>query len=563
MTTAAPPQCAVAAYARDVVSGRILAGEFVRLACQRHLDDLVRADGVTLRWNQAEADAVIQFFGYLPQFQGRWALQRLILLPWQAFCVGSVFGWQLWDARLDRWVRRFRESFISVARKQGKTTLAAGIALWLLDFDHEPGAQVFAAACKRDQAKQCWQAAERMVALTPMLSRRIAHLSSSSRLVVRDTASYFAPLGRDSDSEHGLNPHGAIIDELHVHPTRDMVDALTTAIGARSQPLIWYITTAGVEGESIYTETDDRARRVVQGIAPDDRLFVYLATLDDGDEWTDPAVYIKGNPSLGVTIQVEDLIAERDKAMTTPGLQNVFKRLRLNIRTSQETAWLDVNQWDACAVDTLEREGLKVLGVDLGGNADLSAAAVLTMDDEGGLDIALRFWMPRERVSYMEQRDGVPYAAWIQAGWITPTDGDWRDDAAILHDLYELCGERGIHEVMFDPHGFGYIGSQLGGMGLTVARVPQTFGELGPATAHFENQLSRGQVAHLGNPVMRWMVTNVSVDQSREGARKPSRYGAIVYKKHIDGLSAVVTGLARLLRMTTTETVIDGEVLWV
>jgi phage terminase large subunit-like protein len=180
------------------------------------------------------------------------------------------------------------------------------------------------------------------------------------------------------------------------------------------------------------------------------------------------------------------------------------------------------------------------------------------MDKDGGIDVDVRFWMPRDRVVPLEQRDGVPYAAWVKDGWITPTDGDWRDDQAILDDLYTICGDRGINEVMFDPHGFGYIGSTLAGMGIVTARVSQIFSELGAPTEHLENAIEKKSVSHLGNPLMRWMVSSASVDTNRDGARKPSRWGAMKHKKHIDGVSALVTGLARLLRMDSQ----DGDWTW-
>ncbi len=529
------------AYARAVVSGKVLAGNLVRLACQKHLDMLARPpEGV--RWNADEAEAVCGFFGQLKQYKGRWAGEPFELLDWQAFVVGSIFGWQRYDPLRGKWLRLYREAYISVARKNGKTSAAAGIGLWLLDFDYEHAAEVYFAATKRDQARQAFDTAVHIVQQSDGLRGRVRHLSSVSKLIVPETASVLAPLGRDSDSEHGLNPSAAVIDELHVHRNRDMVDALETAVGAREQPLIVYITTAGVEGASIYVETDDRARRVVQGISRDPALFVYLATLDDDDDWTDPSVYVKANPSLGATIQLDELVAERDKAIATPGRQHAFRRLRLNQRTHSETAWLDLARWDACA-GALKRKGRRLIGVDLGGRQDLSAAVEVTWDATG-YDIRPHFWMPAELVDEAEERDGVPYRAWAEDGWITLTPGDYRDDARIADDLSRL--HAGAIEFDLDVWNSSTLTTPLQDRGYLCVLVQQHAGILSPAVALLEEAVSSGKLTHDGSPVMRWMVANTSLEERRDGARRPVKMDTQRNRRHIDGVSALLDALARV-----------------
>jgi len=539
----------VLAYARSVVAGEIVTGELVRLACERHLDDLKRGAERGLRWNQAEADRVMDLFGCFRQYKGEWAGKALTLLPWQQFVVGAVFGWERWDEERGRWLRRFTEAYVSVARKNGKSTIGGGFEVVLLDFVGEAGAEVYVAATKREQARECHDTAVHIVQDTPGLHPRIQWTKTTNHLVVPATRSKVLALGRDSDSEHGKNPNGYIIDELHVHPNRDMVDALETATGARAEPLGLYITTAGIEGASIYTETDDRAQRVVRGIEHNDRMFVYIATLDRDDDWRDPSCYIKSNPSLGETLQLSDLIAERDKAMKTPGRQNTFKRLRLNMRTGQETAWFDLKQWGSCHVDELSRTGRTTVGVDLGGNRDLSAALRVTMDAEG-IDIEPTFWMPRDKVQEASERDQVPYQAWIEAGHIIATEGDYRDDDAIAHDLIDIATEAAAIEVDIDAWQSGHVTTVLADAGIEVVKVPQTFAELGQASEYLENAITKGTLHHAGNPVMTWMIANVSAQVHPEGtAKKPSKRAALKHRKHIDGVSALVTALARLIRM--------------
>jgi phage terminase large subunit-like protein len=468
-------------YALDVVGGRIRTGKYVRLAAQRHLDLLesVRTGArLDLRWNQDEAEAVFTFFAHLPQYQGRWADKPLELLDWEAFAVGCVFGWQLYDPDLKRWVRLYREAYVRVARKNGKSTLCGGVGLWCLDFDGESGAQVYAVATKRDQAKQVWTVAQQMVERKPQLASRIAHLRAVSRLIVYETMSVFAALGRDSDTEHGLNPSAVLLDELHIHKDRGMLDAMDTAIGAREQPIIWYITTAGVAGASIYNETDERMRKALDGRAPNERAFVLIYCLDDDDDWRDSSLYIKANPSLGHTVQLAELEAERDKAISTPGRRNSFIRLRLDTDTQAETAWLDIEKWDACQVDALGRDGARHLGVDLGGRQDLSAAVKVTRASDGGLDVDARFWMPEAVVDEAEERDGVPYRAWMEEGWITPTSGDYRDDHAIAEELQTFAAD--VEEIDLDTWNSTTLLGLLADLGPEIVLIPQTFPSLSP-----------------------------------------------------------------------------------
>lgn len=425
------------------------------------------------------------------------------------------------------------------------STLCGGVGLWGLDFDGEPGAQVYAVATKRDQAKQVWTVAQQMVERKPQLASRIAHLRAVSRLIVYETMSVFAALGRDSDTEHGLNPSLVLLDELHIHPDRGMLDAMDTAMGAREQPLIWYITTAGVAGASIYNETDERMRKALDGRAPNERAFVLIYCLDEDDDWRDSRLYLKANPSLGHTVQLAELEAERDKAISTPGRRNSFIRLRLDTDTQSETAWLDINQWDACQVDALERTGSRHLGVDLGGRQDLSAAVKVTRSTDGGLDIDARFWMPEAVVDEAEDRDGVPYRAWIEDGWITLTSGDYRDDQAIADDVKTFAAD--VDEIDLDTWNSTTLLGLLADLGPELVLIPQTFPSLSPGVTEVERAVTTKQLAHRGNPVLRWMITNTALEENRDGGRKPVKVDRLKRRRHIDGVSAMLDAVVRLL----------------
>lgn len=543
------------AYARAVVRGQIVTGKLVRLACERHVRDLRTGTERGLRWNVELADRAIDFFSYLTQSKGRWAGESLTLEPWQQFIIGSVFGWQRRDESIGIWVRRFRRALVEIARKNGKTTMSAGVGLYLLDFDGEPGAEVYAAATKKDQARICWDEAARMVARTRALKRRINVIPSRANLHIIETASKFEALSADSDSTDGLNPHAYLVDELHAHRNRGLVDVLETATGARSQPLGWYITTAGIAGISIYQETHDYCCQVVEGLIEDDEQFIYIASLDPDDDWTDPANYIKANPNLGVSITLDELVKERDRAMAIPGRQNAFKRLRLNVQTEQVERWLDVGTWDALAIEGLTLDDMRgrtcYAPLDLSSTTDITCLGLLFPrdgDDEDAAEFVWipQFWVPAVAIQERAQRDRVPYPQWRDEGWIFETEGDVVDQDAVKVRLREIADDYGIEivEVPFDRWGAVKLATELQQEGLTVVPVGQGYASLSAPSKELERLMLSGDLVHDGNPVMRWMVANVAIEQDPAGNIKPSKRKST---ERVDGISALVTGLSRAI----------------
>ena len=529
------------------MSGEILAGQLVRQACERHLRDLRDGSRRGLGWDADEAQRRIEFCSYLRQSKGRWAGQPLVLEPWQQFVVGSTFGWKRRDG-----TRRFRRSYISVARKNGKTTLAAAIGLQLVDFDGEPGAEVYVAATKRDQARLCWDEAARMVRQTPSLRRRIGIVDSRANMHVLETHSKFEALGADSDSLDGLNPHGVIIDELHAHRDRRVVDVLETAMGARTQPLIVYITTAGVEGESIYTETDNYARQVVQGLVQDDEWFVYVATLDPEDDWTNPEVYGKANPNLGVTVQLEELIQERNRALAVPGRQNAFRRLRLNQRVQQAQRWLPVEEWDSCADPELTLDAFRgrqvFAGLDLASTRDIAALVLLAPVDDPDVDYVMweHYWVPQETILRRSREDAVPYDVWVEQGWMEATPGNITDYDVIRERIREYADDYGIGfvELAYDRWNANQLVTQLQNDGLLCVGFGQGYASMAAPCRALEALIAGRRIRHRGNPVTRWMVGNVTVSQDPAGNLKPDRARSA---EKIDGVVALLMALGRAI----------------
>ena len=528
-------------YANAVIDGDIIAGQLVVAACKRHCGDVGLGYLRGLHFDDDAADHAIRFIENLKHSKGEWAGRNLKLEPWQVFIIGSVFGWYKADG-----TRRFREAYTEVARKNGKTTILAAVGLYLAFADGEPGAEVYSAATKRDQAKLCWSEARAMAKLNPTLSRVITFTDSRSNMARIDTRSTFEPLGRDADTADGLNPHGAIIDELHQHPNRGMVDVLRTAVGARRQPLLWSITTAGSNQTSIWWEMRSYATSVLEGVVEDDSTFVYIATLDKGDDWTDEAVYVKGNPNLGISVKLDSLLAERDRAMQIPAQQNAFRRLRLNEPTEQSERWIDMGQWDGCAdLPTIESGDALFVGLDLSSKIDLSGAVGLRYADDGYVDVICRFWRPEDSVQDAEKRDSVPYRLWAEQGYLELMPGTMLDPHAIAEDMLDWLAGYEVREIAFDAWNAASAAARLETEGVPIVALPQGERTYSEPCHTLEGLLASGRLRHGNHPVLRWMAGQVQVRHGANDAIKP-------YKPHgsglrDDGIVAMLMALARAM----------------
>ncbi len=342
-----PPPDPVTQYALDVVADRYVTGKLVKKAAERHLADLATGAARGLHFDVDAAMQAVRFFSLLRHYKGDLGRADngkgafVELEAWQIFIVGSAFGWKRADG-----LRRFRRVYVEVAKKNGKTLMAAGLALLLAFFDDEPGAEVYSLATKEDQAKLSWNDGAQFVAKNQAIARRVRKVGK--RLVSEASASFWMPLGRDSDTgDQGINPHGVVVDELHVLENRDAVDNVETATASRSQPMVIKITTAGVKRESVWAEERADAIAVVEGRATDDAMLVLIYTLDEGDDPFDEAVWPKANPNLGVSVRVDGMREQAEQAKRSPGKLAAFLRFRMNIPTGVSTAALDIPaQWD-------------------------------------------------------------------------------------------------------------------------------------------------------------------------------------------------------------------------
>ena len=528
-------KCAVTAYAEDVVGGKIITNRLICLACERHLRDLETSKGFYFDADQAER--VIAFFALLKHSKGEWAGQPFILEPWEAFIVGSLFGWKKTDG-----TRRFRMAYVSLGRKNGKSCLAAGIGLYMAFFDDEQGAEVYCAAMKREQAKIVWSEAARMVKRTPALNQRIKSFVGNLHIEAR--AQKFEPLGADADNMDGLNVHCAIIDELHAHKTRNVLDVLTTATGARRQPLIFVITTAGFDRNSVCWEQHDYSVKVLEGIIPDDTFFCYVAGIDEGDDWKDEAVWPKANPNLNVSVKAEDLQTKCQRATEVPGQQNAFRRLHLNEWTEQAERWLDMTVWDENGQPfdptLLQGQGCYA-GLDLSSTADLTALGFWFPAEQKAV---CYFWVPEEGVRQRAERDRVPYDVWARQGYIEPTEGNVVDYDIIRARVNELTQIYNIRELAIDRWNSTQLQTQLAGDGLTVIPFGQGFASMTAPTKEMERLILERKLNHGGNPVLRWMASNVAVAQDAAGNLKIDKAKST---EKVDGMVALAMAIGRAM----------------
>ena len=550
------PKHPVVAYAHGVLDGSIPACHWIRLAVERHLRDLEEGPKRGLRFDRAAAEHATQFFGFLKHSKGQWAGQPFELAPWQQFILWVIFGWKRADG-----LRRFRVAYVEVPRKNGKTTLIAGIGLYLLVADGEPGAEIFSAATKRDQAKLSWDEAVRMVKASPPLSKMVKHWRASDTLTIEATASKFQPLGADADTMDGLNVQGALIDELHAHKTRAVVDVLETATGARRQPLTVELTTAGSDQASICYEHHEYSAKILQGTVQDDTWMAYIATIDEEDKerWAEPDTWAKANPNFGISVKPDDLARKAEKAKKLPAAQNAFKRLHLDVWTQQVTRWIDLGLWDQNAGE-VDPEAL--LGRTCYGGLDLSSVSDITAwvlvfprdEDPDELDILCRFWCPESRLSDDTNRYADQYRVWAEQGYLTPTPGNAVDYAFVKRAIVgepegDAIGDAqrfALMDVNVDRLFQGYgLSMELQDEGLTVFGMGQGFLSMAMPMKEFEKRLLAKQLHHGANPVLRWMADNVAVRTDPAANLKIDKASS---QGKVDGIVALVMAIDRAMR---------------
>jgi phage terminase large subunit-like protein len=481
----------------------------------------------------------------LRHFEGDFAGQPIDLDPWELFIVWNVFGWMRADG-----TRRFRMVYIEIARKVGKSTFAAGLGLGLLVIDGESGPQVYSAAVNKTHARKVLHnKAEKYRKNSPILRSRLDFQQTTGRISFELNDGYFEPLGKDSDTGEGFNPHGTIFDELHAHPDRQMWDVIDSGLGARSQPIKIAITTAGFDSSCFcYTEIRDQICSILAETIDDDEWWGCIWTIDDDDDWQDESCWAKANPQTYFNTQIDDMRRMAREAARKAGALNNFLVKRLNIWTTQTVKWVNMVDWKAAPPMIAERElvGRKCWSaLDLSANKDLTAMTHLFELDNGELAALCRFWIPKDAIQERERNDAAQYERWVREGWIKATPGRVIDYAIVKADILNDAGKFDIQVLAFDPYGPAEaIRQDLITQGLDeelMVEFLQRYNTYNPAMIGFERLYTDRKICGLDNPVLTWMAGNLQARMNPDGDLRPDKAanrpkGQSVNTKRIDGM---------------------------
>jgi phage terminase large subunit-like protein len=510
-------------YARRVVAGTVLAGKYHRLACARHLRDRTRegTKAFPYRFDVARADRFFRFAEQLKHYKGEWAGRRIQLQPHQRFYLGSVFAW----IHVDTGLRRFRTVYCEIPRKNGKSLIAAIVALYGTFFDGEPGAEGFVIATKRAQAKIVFADCKRLVQSSGLRSRITVLMAN---LHYERVAAKLEPLGADYDSTDGLNPQIVIVDEAHAMKHRGMIDVMETATGARRQPIVFWITTAGSDPLTPCGDQHHYACQILDRVLVDDTFFAFIAHADDGDPPFAVRTWRKANPNYGVSVKPDDLKALARKAQFMPPAAAAFKQKRLNLWVNAIAPWLSLEGWRrGQSLWTLEQlAGAECwIGIDMSSKIDLTAVVALFPPTEARARWILQAWCltPEDTLEERAHRDRAPYLVWKDAGVLLTNPGN-RIDQDVIRDL--VCRARDrftVRQVGLDPWNAGNLENDLKEDGLDVVEIPQTMQQMSAPSKEFEADVLDGLVDAGGNPLVTWAISNVRVQTDNKENIYPTK----------------------------------------
>ncbi len=536
-------------YGKNVISGKIPACKWVRLSAQRHFNDLEKwkKKGSEFYFDKVAAEKIVRFFSIVKHSKGALAGKNFILSDWQVFWVSVIFGWKRKNG-----LRRFQTVYFGVPRKNGKTTFVAPIGIYMMLMDKEEGAEIYSAATKRDQSKLIFEEAQRMVRGSDDLSKMIQVYKHS--LYIEGTATKFEALSSDAKSLDGLNPHCVLIDELHAHKTPDLYGVLDTAIGARKQPIMFSITTAGFRNVGICVDQRDYGRSVVQNTIKDDSYFFVDYGVDEGDDPFSEETWKKANPNYGISIEPETFSRLAVKAENQTSFLNEFLTKHLNVWTSSEEAFFDMKKWEKCEMsydwDTFKKCNNIHAGLDLSSTQDLTAL-VFIGELDGKILTYSKFYLPKENILEKQRNDHVSYVAWSKDDYITLTAGDVVDYKYIERDIKKMSEEIEIQELVFDQWNSSQVIVNLQeDTNIECVKFPQTIKFFSPVLKDLEVFINRQEIAHNKHPILSWNISNMTVIRDVNGNMRPDKS---TNTQKIDGVVALLMALSRFIANTSSE----------
>jgi phage terminase large subunit-like protein len=537
-------------YAKEVVSGAIVVGKYARLACERHLKDLdrQREPDYPFSFDVEAANLFCARAERYPHIKGKWASrkQRLELAPWQSFVLCAAFGWK----RKKDGLRRFREIYLEVPRKNAKSTLAAAIGINMLLDDGEHGAEVYSGATSEKQAWEVFGPAKLMLDKCPELRRAYGLEVWSKSLVKNEDNSRFWPLiGKPGD---GASPSCSIHDEYHEHLSSDQIDTMQTGMGAREQPMLVIITTSGTNLASPCYDKHAEAKKVLDGVFENDQLFTSIYSIDENDDWADPSAIKKANPNLGISVDEEFLLAQQRQAVLNPSYQNRFKTKHLDVWCAASVAGINMHAWKLCADPGLSIEEFKGeeswFILDLASKLDICDYVKLfrrRLGDQYHYYAFCKHYLPEDTIEEAKANQQA-YRKWVAQGHIFATDGAEIDFDLIREHVKADSKLFQVREVVYDPWRATQLAHQLAKDGARVVEVGQTAKNLGEAFDELNSAIKAGRFHHTGDPVLEWMASNTVAREVVKGLTVPSKEKGKPDQK-IDGIVAIVMGIGRAL----------------
>lgn len=555
-------------YARDVVAGKIVAGKFVKLACQRYLSDLDNADDMNLEFRPKTARSYIQFFErMLVHTVGQFAGKPFIPLPWQQFILWNLFGWFRSDG-----TRRFNYAYLAVARKNGKTTFLTGIAYVGLIFDMEHAAEIYFAATKRDQAKIGFNEAARMATANTPLKRHV--VARKHDILFPQLNARMTYLSSDKSTMDGMNPHVAICDEYHAHATDEVSNVLRSGMQARRNPLHFTITTAGFNIGGPCHEMQNSCKQILQGVKRDESQFAIIYELDDGDDFTDPAVWPKANPSLNVSVNEKLLANQLKQAQNMGGSRIVeFKTKHCNLWVQSSKTWIDDADLMKCVDTSVDLTGRQCwAGLDLASVSDLTALLIIV---PVGDDVHVRgeYFLPAAAVQRAIDRDpGHVYQEFQHLPNFHVTDGNVTDYESVRrrlsgvfvvsdgfaleyqHDDNSIMNQFDVQRVAFDRYNSTQIAINLTDDGVPIVPYGQGFVSMSPPSKQLEILIRTGRLKFDGDPVLRWSLQNVELTVDPAGNIKPDKKKS---SDKIDPIVALCMAIGERMKQMSTPQITD------
>lgn len=494
-------------------------------------------------FDKQKADRAVGFIEKLKHCKGEWRGKPLKLQKWQKKHIGEFFG-----TVNDDGFRQYRICYIEVGRKNGKSTEGAGIGLYLFFADGEMGAEIYNAAGDRDQAGIVFEIAANMVRQESELDSRCTVRDSYKRIVRHEKGSFYRAISSEERTKFGFNPHAVIFDELHVQRNRKLFDALVTSFGARRQPVLVMITTAGIyDPKSIAWEQHNYADQILRGAFKDPTFLPIIYAADKDEDWKDPKIWKKANPNLGVTVTKEFLHAECRKAQKSPAYENTFRRLYLNQWVQQIERWISLDWWDKSA-GKIDEEALRGMdcygGLDLATTTDIAALSLVFPNGGEKYRVLPYFWIPEGALKDRNMEEVL--RAWKKQGYIEVTEGNVIDYKMILQKIADLRKKYRIREMAFDRWGATKVIQDLQEMDMEVVQFGQGFKSMSPPAKELYNLVVDERLVHGGNPILRWMADNVVVSQDAAGNIKPNKAKST---EKIDGIVATIMALDRALKL--------------